>query len=1006
MTMSMCRILQCLALGIHSNTLHSFFGLRPARSLPPHFTSLPTPRSHHFDPTTTPPPPHSRHHAPTSSSLPRLRSICIDVPWMGVADLFGAENGEADNAQLLRASKTSKLGARAGRVGKIVKLIRSVRLLRVIRQVYSIQRTRKKKQLDKKMDEMGLCSPVVIAKGEGGGGKDAGKDKGGSTSAEGISAKHTMQDVVAKALEHKVALKHNDALKARTQGTSQVAEQTGEMISLRVAVLVMLACIVSPLLQWQDFDEGKTAYVAMLESFPASREWHQDPGSFSLDPSATGNTAASRSWNPASVHAVYDTTAAQIRAMYQSTLTIPLSLAVSFADGGANSTSTNGTNGSTSKLTTSSTSTPAGNGSNATSQWSWDSARPARSSFLSTLKSPRVTLLFNNGPLKRQEAAYSCLLMLFIIVVLLVWSSNLNLVLHRMLIAPVHRTLAIIKAGATKVIEMSRTEGDEGEDMLAEFEGSVGVLDEVEQIELMLAKMTRLLASGDLNARSASARVAEMIRVQDVKDDDVKDWLYVTYTNTKGTGGQRSGDGEDGGGGRGKGARQNGGSGRGVKTSHSFVVASTTTARDDIEDGPLEGSFVQYEENESTVATSTNNGRSTTSPNQLDSYTRADGTGAGALGGIGGVIGGGIVAGSPRSLLASGGFSISEVKLSAWTYSTYQYPEEVLILHMVAIYEIMGVMTLLDRNTIIAFTDRIRRLYLEVPYHNFRHAMDVVQAIFWVLQRVDARSWLPMDDIMALLTAALCHDVCHPGVNNAFLINTQHELALTYNDQCPLESMHCATAFQVMEDDEVNLFHRLNEQQFRWVRAYMVDAILATDGAHHFKMLAELQAFKEKNHIGKHGKIQSGFLQETVASSASSSSRGEGGGKRRNAMWARDKWKLAAKKIRAAGRFGGGSGGGGAWGDGGQHRKKPRQQMWCEGPESRLLFGRMMLHTADISNPARPFKECAKLAVLVMEEFYSRKLLRVARSFVQPVDTRVVATLSPSLHIIHGAWFL
>jgi hypothetical protein len=885
---------------------------------------------------------------------------------MGVADLFGAENGEADNAQLLRASKTSKLGARAGRVGKIVKLIRSVRLLRVIRQVYSIQRTRKKKQLDKKMDEMGLCSPVVIAKGEGGGGE--GKDDG----------KNTMQNVVAKALEHKVALKHNDALKARTQGTSQVAEQTGEMISLRVAVLVMLACIVSPLLQWQDFDEGKTAYVAMLESFPASREWHQDRGSFSHDFSAAGNTAASRSWDPASVHAVYDTTAAQIRAMYQSTLTIPLSLAVSFADGGANSTSTStSTNNGTNKLTTSSTSTPAGNGSNATSQWSWDSARPARSSFLSTLKSPRVTLLFNNGPLKRQEAAYSCLLMLFIIVVLLVWSSNLNLVLHRMLIAPVHRTLAIIKAGATKVIEMSRTEGDEGGDMLVEFEGSVGVLDEVEQIELMLAKMTRLLASGDLNARSASARVAEMIRVQDVKDDDVKDWLYVTYTNTKGTGGQRSGDGEDDGGGRGNRARQHGGSGGGATSSHCFIVASTTTARDDIEDGPLEGSFVQYEENESTVATSTNNnGRSTTSPNQLDSYTsgytRADGSGAGALGGIGGVIGGGIVAGSPRSVLASGGFSISEVKLSAWTYSTYEYPEEVLILHMVAIYEIMGVMTLLDRNTIIAFTDRIRRLYLEVPYHNFRHAMDVVQAIFWVLQRVDARSWLPMDDIMALLTAALCHDVCHPGVNNAFLINTQHELALTYNDQCPLESMHCATAFQVMEDDEVNLLHRLNEQQFRWVRAYMVDAILATDGAHHFKMLAELQAFKEKNHVGKHGKVHSDFGE-----TSSASSRGAGGGKRRNAMWAQDKWKLAAKKIRAAGRFGGESGGGGAWRNGEQHRKKPRQQMWCEGPESRLLFGRMMLHTADISNPARPFKECAKLAVLVMEEFYSRKHLRL-----------------------------
>jgi hypothetical protein len=49
----------------------------------------------------------------------------------------------------------------------------------------------------------------------------------------------------------------------------------------------------------------------------------------------------------------------------------------------------------------------------------------------------------------------------------------------------------------------------------------------------------------------------------------------------------------------------------------------------------------------------------------------------------------------------------------------------------------------------------------------------------------------------AALVAAYAHDVCHPAVNNQFLIATSHPLALTYNDVSPLENMHAAKCFQV-----------------------------------------------------------------------------------------------------------------------------------------------------------------------------------------------------------------
>ena len=36
-------------------------------------------------------------------------------------------------------------------------------------------------------------------------------------------------------------------------------------------------------------------------------------------------------------------------------------------------------------------------------------------------------------------------------------------------------------------------------------------------------------------------------------------------------------------------------------------------------------------------------------------------------------------------------------------------------------------------------------------------------------------------DICALLIATIIHDYKHPGVTNAFLINTKHKIAIKYN---------------------------------------------------------------------------------------------------------------------------------------------------------------------------------------------------------------------------------
>lgn len=53
-------------------------------------------------------------------------------------------------------------------------------------------------------------------------------------------------------------------------------------------------------------------------------------------------------------------------------------------------------------------------------------------------------------------------------------------------------------------------------------------------------------------------------------------------------------------------------------------------------------------------------------------------------------------------------------------------------------------------------------------------------------------------DVFGLLVAAIGHDVNHPGVTNAFLVNSGHELAVKYNNNSVLENHHAATVLHIL----------------------------------------------------------------------------------------------------------------------------------------------------------------------------------------------------------------
>lgn len=92
-----------------------------------------------------------------------------------------------------------------------------------------------------------------------------------------------------------------------------------------------------------------------------------------------------------------------------------------------------------------------------------------------------------------------------------------------------------------------------------------------------------------------------------------------------------------------------------------------------------------------------------------------------------------------------------------------------------------------------------------------------------------------------MLVGAACHDYDHPGLNNPYLINTRHELAIRYNDKSPLENHHVSSIFFLMKDDSLNILSNLAKEDFKKTRERLISMILSTDMSVHFSDLAKLK---------------------------------------------------------------------------------------------------------------------------------------------------------------------
>ncbi|TYJ52559.1 hypothetical protein B9479_006849 [Cryptococcus floricola] len=200
----------------------------------------------------------------------------------------------------------------------------------------------------------------------------------------------------------------------------------------------------------------------------------------------------------------------------------------------------------------------------------------------------------------------------------------------------------------------------------------------------------------------------------------------------------------------------------------------------------------------------------------------------------------------------------------------------------------------LERDKVNRLLYALRAIYhAPNPYHNYVHAIDVLQATYTFLLDIGVvppfdylREWPDKDrgekevwkrteegggsrgtkrarelirpqDVLAVLVAAMGHDVGHPGLSNAFMKNAKVPLSQVYEDKSVLENMHCMLVVQLLrkhgfgfliESSTPSCLARATESGIdqKGFRKVLYSSILATDMSLHFAWIARLKEFDER----------------------------------------------------------------------------------------------------------------------------------------------------------------
>jgi len=154
----------------------------------------------------------------------------------------------------------------------------------------------------------------------------------------------------------------------------------------------------------------------------------------------------------------------------------------------------------------------------------------------------------------------------------------------------------------------------------------------------------------------------------------------------------------------------------------------------------------------------------------------------------------------------------------------------------------------MDPAEVFAFFRLVERGYHSGnPYHTSLHAADVTQAIAVFCTQPCIAKHLSQLELLAVLTAAVCHDLDHPGVNEKFLVSAGSHLAVLYDNVSVLENHHWRSAIACFVESGLTKY--VTETQFAEFTDLVRSLVLATDISRQQEFLTQFRYFLDSSEL-------------------------------------------------------------------------------------------------------------------------------------------------------------
>ena len=190
--------------------------------------------------------------------------------------------------------------------------------------------------------------------------------------------------------------------------------------------------------------------------------------------------------------------------------------------------------------------------------------------------------------------------------------------------------------------------------------------------------------------------------------------------------------------------------------------------------------------------------------------------------------------------------------VNEWDWNVFElekasngHPLQVIGLHLLSHWDLVQRFQL-DEEKLRAWLAHIEGQYNDTPYHNRVHAADVTQTVHAMIATGGLRDFLTDMEVLAILLAAIVHDVGHDGMNNNYHKNALTDRAIAFNDEAIQENYHMRVFSESIKTrPDIDFFASCPADLYKHVRQQMIHLVLHTDMSKHFISVEQFKTLAE-----------------------------------------------------------------------------------------------------------------------------------------------------------------